>query len=539
MHGRLVVEIARDSMSVAVTVYTDGKTQITRNLIMQELSNRGINTGIQEQKINELLHYEIYRKRWIVAKGVPAVKGKDGWYEFMFDKDFKEMKPKIREDGSVDYSPNIQIVNKGDKVMTYHPPVPGKNGITVFGSTIAPIASKDAKKLSLSKVEQRGNDFYAKEGGRIALKGNCLEVMSRLEINGNAGYATGMINFIGDVIVDGDIKDGVTMEIGGNLEVCGEMDAVQIKVSGDIICHGGIHGKEKAKISAGGTVTANFIEEADIYAGGDVQAGHIINAKVVSENNVVVEGRNGTILGGEVQADESISAVRVGNEKGCNTILRILSTDVWGREYARIVVQDKVFPYTQVEINGVTDTDCRLQQGELHLTSKGLERYEIGSYVYKDVLAELETQSDLQMAEEFKEEHHLVKEKNPDEKKLILVVDDDPLFLKTQYTYLVSDYYVAVVSSGADALKFLEKNKPDLILLDYLMPEMDGSELLLRIRSMKNEKADIPVFFLTSVTDKKVIMKCLSLYPQKYLMKPLEKDELLQIIGDFFAKEQK
>lgn len=86
---------------------------------MQELSNRGINTEIQEQKINELLHYEIYRKRWIVAKGVPAVKGKDGWYEFMFDKDFKEMKPKIREDGSVDYSPNIQIVNKGDKVMTW------------------------------------------------------------------------------------------------------------------------------------------------------------------------------------------------------------------------------------------------------------------------------------------------------------------------------------------------------------------------------------------------------------------------------------
>lgn len=539
MLGRLVIEIARDSMSVAITIYPDGKTEITRNLIMQELSIRGINTGIQEQKINELLHYEIYRKRWIVAKGVPAVRGKDGWYEFLFDKDIKEMKPKIREDGSVDYSPNIQIVKEGDKVMTYHPPVPGKNGITVFGSTIAPVAAKDAKKVPLTNVEQKGNDFFALEGGRVALKGNRLEVMSRLEINGNAGYATGMINFIGDVIVGGDIKDGVTMDIGGNLEVYGEIDAAQIKVSGDVICHGGIHGKQKAKILAGGTVTANFIEEADIHAGRDVQAGHIINAQIVSENNVVVEGRNGTILGGEIQADESITAVRVGNEKGCNTILRISSSDIWSREYARIVVYDKVFPYTQVEINGVTDSDCRLQRGELHLTSKGLERYEIGSYVYKDVLAELESQSDLQMAETFKEEHHLVKEEKPEEKKLILVVDDDPIFLKTQYTYLVNDYYVAVVSSGEDALKFLEKNKPDLILLDYLMPKMDGSELLLKIRSMKNEKADIPVFFLTSVTDKKVIMKCLSLYPQKYLMKPLEKEELLQIIGDFFAKEQK
>ena len=71
------------------------------------------------------------------------------------------------------------------------------------------------------------------------------------------------------------------------------------------------------------------------------------------------------------------------------------------------------------------------------------------------------------------------------------------------------------------------------------MPEMDGSELLSKIRSRKDEKADIPVFFLTSVTDKEIILKCLSLYPQKYLMKPLEKNELLQIIGDFFTKEQK
>lgn len=104
---------------------------------------------------------------------------------------------------------------------------------------------------------------------------------------------------------------------------------------------------------------------------------------------------------------------------------------------------------------------------------------------------------------------------------------------------MISDYNVAVVSSGEDALKYLKTNKPDVILLDYLMPNMNGSELLQQIRGLPSDEADIPVFFLTSVTDKNVIVKCLSLYPQKYLIKPMEKTELLQILSEFFNGEHK
>lgn len=529
MRGKLKIEISRDSMSASACVMPEGNMEITVPLIREELEKHGIKAGIDERAVQELGNHGILKKVYVLAKGVPAKRGRDGYYEFLFDKDAKENVPRIRKDGSVDYSPNITIVEKGDKVAIYHPPVEGSLGYTIFDSVVAPTPSKDAERISLVKVEQRENEFFAMTSGRVSFKMKKLEVTDCFVLNGDAGYATGMLNFNGDVRVLGDIKDGVVMNIDGSLEVTGEIDAAQIKVGKNLIVHGGIHGKQKAEIEVGGTVTANFIEGAKVNAKGDVVAGHVINAKIISRNNVSVEGENGSIIGGEIEADECISAVRIGNETGVRTELKIRSSDIWSREYARIVVEDRMFPETNVQINGIRMRDCQLENGELHLTGKVLKAFEIGTYQYDDIEEKLKEAEELEKAEQQKQK----------EKPMILVVDDDPVFLKTQYTYLAEEYLVAVVNSATDALAFIKKKCPDLILLDYMMPKMNGGELLEKIRALSPEEGkDVPVFFLTSVTDKRVIVQCLSLYPQGYLIKPLSKEELLKIIGDFFAKVQ-
>lgn len=529
MRGKLKIEIGRDSMSASACVFPEGDTEITMTLVREELAMRGVKAGIDEKAIQELVNRGIQKKVYVIAKGHPAKRGRDGYYEFLFDKDVKENIPRIREDGSVDYSPNITMVEKGDKVAIYHPPVEGSFGYTIFDSVVAPAPSKEAERISLVKVERRGNEFFATTSGKVSFKMKRLEVRDCLVIMGDAGYATGMIDFNGDVQVQGDIKDGVVMNIEGTLEVTGEIDAAQIKVGKNLIVRGGIHGKQKASIEVGGTVTANFIEGAYITAKGDVVAGHVITARVVSRNNVSVEGENGSILGGEIEADECISAMRIGNETGVRTELKIRSSDIWSKEYARIVVKDKMFPETNVEINGTSMRDCQLENGELHLTGKGLETFEIGTYQYDDIEEKLKAAEEAEKAGQEK----------PKEKPMILVVDDDPVFLKTQYTYLADEYRVAVVNSATDALAFIRKKCPDLILLDYMMPKMNGGQLLEKIRALSPEEGkDVPVFFLTSVTDKKVIVQCLSLYPQGYLIKPLSREELLKIVGDFFVKIQ-
>lgn len=113
-----------------------------------------------------------------------------------------------------------------------------------------------------------------------------------------------------------------------------------------------------------------------------------------------------------------------------------------------------------------------------------------------------------------------------DGRKSILVVDDDVKTLRLIGSYLEENYKVSVVNSGAAAIAFLGKKKPDAILLDYLMPICDGKQTLQMIRDLKDME-DIPVIFLSGVSNKGAVKECLKLNPQGYILKPVEKEKLL------------
>lgn len=112
------------------------------------------------------------------------------------------------------------------------------------------------------------------------------------------------------------------------------------------------------------------------------------------------------------------------------------------------------------------------------------------------------------------------------DEKHILVVDDDPVVLKTMRSFLEGHYTVTAVKSGKLALKFLEKQTPDAIILDYMMPDWDGATTFQLIRSKQNGKR-IPIIFATGVNDKGKVMECLTLHPQGYIVKPVNKNDLL------------
>ena len=118
------------------------------------------------------------------------------------------------------------------------------------------------------------------------------------------------------------------------------------------------------------------------------------------------------------------------------------------------------------------------------------------------------------------------------ERKHILVVDDDPEQLAMIKEHLREFYEVTLVSKGANVLKVLGKFKVDLILLDYMMPEMDGPEVLLTLKAYP-EYRDIPIVFLTGMKEREVVMKTLmELKPQGYILKPPKKSELVAKIID-------
>lgn len=131
--------------------------------------------------------------------------------------------------------------------------------------------------------------------------------------------------------------------------------------------------------------------------------------------------------------------------------------------------------------------------------------------------------------EEEEREAARLREPEDDAPKHVLVIDDDPLMLRIIKERIKDEYVVATAVSGRIGLNFLSRKKTDLILLDYEMPEMDGAEVLEKIRE-REDLRDIPVIFLTGINDSSKIQKVLAMKPQGYLLKPIDGDKLMAAI---------
>ena len=114
--------------------------------------------------------------------------------------------------------------------------------------------------------------------------------------------------------------------------------------------------------------------------------------------------------------------------------------------------------------------------------------------------------------------------------KSILVVDDNKLNLATARTVLSDKYRVIPVMKGQQALTFLERGECDLILLDINMPEMDGFEVLKRIREMERCR-NMPVIFLTADDDAETETRCFKEGAVDFIAKPFVPEIMLSRIG--------
>ncbi|MCH5253349.1 MAG: diguanylate cyclase [Lachnospiraceae bacterium] len=110
--------------------------------------------------------------------------------------------------------------------------------------------------------------------------------------------------------------------------------------------------------------------------------------------------------------------------------------------------------------------------------------------------------------------------------KTILVVDDDRVNLVMAQNLLRTEYKVIGVNSGKQAFKFLEKYTPELILLDILMPEMDGFEVM-KLLQENDEWKNIPVIFLTADRKTDTESKCFEMGAYDFITKPFEPTVML------------
>jgi DNA-binding response OmpR family regulator len=125
----------------------------------------------------------------------------------------------------------------------------------------------------------------------------------------------------------------------------------------------------------------------------------------------------------------------------------------------------------------------------------------------------------------------------------ILIIDDEPELVKAIEVRLKANgYEVETAYDGEQGIKKAEEFRPDLIILDIVMPKLNGYEVC-KILKSKQDTRNIPILVLTASQQRELEKKCLALGAKVALMKPFETEELLllvkQLLGNQGGRDEK
>lgn len=324
MEGICNIVISEDDLEAHMSIQPPSEElEYEKDAFLQYLNEKGIREGIDSDALSETLEKGTFNKSFLIAKGIPAINGEDGFFEFFFDKDL-EAKPKVMEDGSVDYL-NMKLfeeAEEGQLLVRYHPETKGIPGKGVSGKPLKAIDGKRLPPIKGSGFEMQndGHDYVAKITGRILFKDNRLKI-DPLYIVDEVSYSTGNVRFRGDVLVKGAVRSGMVVEATGDVMVNGNIESATIVSGGNVLVRRGATSDLKGKIKAKGNVSGKFFESVYIEAGNNVYSDYFLNCDITAESSVIATGRKGSLAGGITRCWDEVHVINLGNRAGVLTVV--------------------------------------------------------------------------------------------------------------------------------------------------------------------------------------------------------------------------
>lgn len=330
--------------------------------LLEVLSDAGVGYGIDQEMLITLTKELVYDKAVVVAQGQEPEEGENGYYEYHFSQDFSK-KPKIREDGSADFLSIkvVEVVREDDLIATYHPAVPGKNGISVRSMPVEPRRVRDMPALA-GRGFHRGEDgihYYSDMDGKIVMKNSRIMISPVLEIEGDADMTVGNLEFKGDVVVYGGVKHGIYIHATGSITVHGLVEHCYLDAGRDIFLLSGVKGGEKTTIRAEGSITAEFIEYAIVSCKKELRAAVLFNCLVNCDSKIyVTNGQRAGIIGGVISAVQGVAVLNLGNSFGTVTKITVGLDDERMKEIRTLTNKIEALTQNITKIKkGISDFD--------------------------------------------------------------------------------------------------------------------------------------------------------------------------------------
>lgn len=324
-----LITVSGDQMEAEITLLPPDEAgeRLTFEKIVQEAAARGVVFGLDEEEIRRVLERRPYGESVCIARGLLPEDGVDGENVFHFRTEFAGELAVDEKTGKVDYK-NLNLieqVKKGQLLVSRTLATPGKPGCTVTGRQLKQKPGKEARLPSGKNVTYDENrlNMYASISGRVDYKNRTVTVASRYVISGDADLSVGNISFDGDVVIKGSVISEITIQATGDIEVYGTVEGTKLTAGGNIILRSGIQGNDKGVLEAGGNVVSKYIERTRVIAGGSITADALIHCSAESGNSIVVRGRHGSIIGGNIRAQNSITAQNIGSVVNNKTIIEV------------------------------------------------------------------------------------------------------------------------------------------------------------------------------------------------------------------------
>jgi len=323
------IEVSADRLEATITFVAaiDGGQSMTESEIKALLEKEGI--VADEAALSAVVNNRVFERKMPIARGRAPDPGIDGYLQFHFDRSNLKPKPKIMEDGSVNFKQldKYRLCNRGDVLVTTVAPRDGTPGVDVFGKPVIPEKPKVAVAMPMGKgtvLSDDGMHLLADESGQLLILEGKINISPQLDIDGNVDPSTGNVEFNGQVTIRGNVTSGFTVKAKGNIEVTGVCEAAtMISEHGSIILGGGAQGGGKAHLKAAEHITAKFIESCTVEAGGNIMADSILKSKVKCEGTVTLAGKNGLLVGGSLTAGQRLVAITIGSPMGTATEVEV------------------------------------------------------------------------------------------------------------------------------------------------------------------------------------------------------------------------
>ncbi|MNI17085.1 hypothetical protein D3C73_704430 [compost metagenome] len=287
--------------------------------------------GVDQHQLTQIArdpkHFLLHQV--VIAKGIKAIDGKHGTIKYIYDLDGDEKKPLELEDGKVNYKEVISLhnVKRGQLIGQRSLATEATLGKAITGEPLYGKSGKEARfkigKNVITDAEQVAL-YSAIDGMIVKTDRDKVNVFPIYEINGNVDYSIGNIDFIGTVVIRGNVLPGFKIKASGDIRVTGGVEAAELEADGSIEISAGIVGQNKAKVKAGKNVKSSFIQDAVVEAGSDISVTQsIMHSTIRAGRTVNCVGSKGLIVGGIVQAGEQVSARTIGNTMSTNTIIEV------------------------------------------------------------------------------------------------------------------------------------------------------------------------------------------------------------------------